>query len=755
VEALVADGRALWVALDPSFEQQILFEDEGPFNSAILNPLADRGAQRAIWLRDRVRRSIQLPAGEAPVQLPLPAQRRGRVLGFNIITGAMEPLSAENFRGSPGGNVSDVGTFAAAKAMNIGLIQPGTTTIRLSDRNKGVFERDTGAFGDLLTLFPTAENTFWFRDAAGARWIIAGQQIDIMAAGAINSKAADNGAIIQACLNFGEVSKRNVFVPAGTFGYARTVVVRNATGLVGVPGVSILYCTTRNTGAIIMEGFGGTLYGITREHYLPRPIGLNDRSADDAADGFYLRGAIGFTVQFCKTIGPQGAALMVRGCQYGRITNNWFDSSLADSIHVTAAAPGDAPVYNLNGTFKEQNVIPIPSYRLQIADNYVNNSGDDNIGLISYAYHASVQQKTAPVVSYPGYFTYYTEPAGAIRIYQANNRSINVVGNSTYGGDARGITAVGGQDIQIVGNNIDDPVLAGILAYGEDDYDTYGCDNINIAGNTLVNTGNDSTYKPIRYDAYGGQMLDKNGVIGATRNLDSRANASIIISGRAAFPSQNIAVRANMLSGMRQVGISISLNVVNVDVAENSFRGAVGVAVFVNAGSNVRVTANRISDCREGAISVNAFNTTGHVVVQSNQLHNINTGLSAGTDAIHFTGPPSAGMLSTTISDNRISGPVNYERFVEAFYDDIIAENNIGAGEVGLGAVPGSVKQRLKVAVDADSTANAANAGAAPAALTAAVSQTDYNTLAARHNTLLGDHNDLLAKLRAGGIIKA
>jgi len=665
-------------------------------------------------------------------------------------------------QGPIGPNVNDIGTFAQAKALDIAGTLPSINTIRLTDRNKATFEKDTGEFGTLDTAYAAGKDIWWFKDSGGSNWIMAGRQIDIMAAGALNSKIADNGAIIQACLNFGSISKRNVFVPAGTFGYARTLLIVGATGLVGIPGVSILYCTTRNTGAIIMQGSGGTLYGITRLHYLPRPIGANDRSADDAAAGFYLRGATHFTVQFCRAEGPQASGMMVRGCQYGRITNNWFESTLADSLHVTAAAATDAPVYNLDGSFLEMNRVPIPSYRLHIADNVVNNSGDDNIGLISYASHANVQPVTEAPIVYPGYYTYYTE-SGGIRINQANNQSINVIGNSTYGGDARGITSVGGQNISITGNYIDDPVLAGILAYGEDEYDTYGCNNINISGNVLVNTGNDSTYKPIRYDAYGNQMLDRFGVTGLTRNLDSRSNASIIVGGRAAFPSQNIAIRSNMLTGMRQRGITIGANVTNVDITGNSLRDSLGVTVYVDAGSNITIEGNRISNAIDGAIAVNIFNCSGNINVSGNKLHNINTGGSVGTDAIHFTGPPATGVITTTISDNRISGPQTYERFIEAFFDNVVAENNFGSADISFGSVPNTVKQRVKADSDADSGAtasNASNAGAPATALTQTVTQSDFNALVGsfnafvgQHNTLLADHNDLLAKLRAAGLI--
>lgn len=85
------DGRALFVVSDPSFAQEILFEDEGPFNSAVLNPVADRSAIRDLWLKSRVVRSIQLPPGEEGGVLPSAALRggggQGSILGFNAAGG--------------------------------------------------------------------------------------------------------------------------------------------------------------------------------------------------------------------------------------------------------------------------------------------------------------------------------------------------------------------------------------------------------------------------------------------------------------------------------------------------------------------------------------------------------------------------------------------------------------------------------------------------------------------------------------------
>lgn len=55
------DGRELWIYLNPTFLQEIKFEDEGAFNQTILNQLADEAGLRSVWLRERVNRAMLLP----------------------------------------------------------------------------------------------------------------------------------------------------------------------------------------------------------------------------------------------------------------------------------------------------------------------------------------------------------------------------------------------------------------------------------------------------------------------------------------------------------------------------------------------------------------------------------------------------------------------------------------------------------------------------------------------------------------------
>src|SRR4051812_35015294 len=47
-------GDPLYVQLNPAFSQEISLENEGAFLPEVISEALDRGAQRSLWLRDRV-----------------------------------------------------------------------------------------------------------------------------------------------------------------------------------------------------------------------------------------------------------------------------------------------------------------------------------------------------------------------------------------------------------------------------------------------------------------------------------------------------------------------------------------------------------------------------------------------------------------------------------------------------------------------------------------------------------------------------
>lgn len=81
--SLPADDAQLWIALDPDFDQQDRYTDEGPFNQSLLERSLDGLARLSIFLKDRLTRSVQVPRGEVGLSLPTVAARALGVLRFD------------------------------------------------------------------------------------------------------------------------------------------------------------------------------------------------------------------------------------------------------------------------------------------------------------------------------------------------------------------------------------------------------------------------------------------------------------------------------------------------------------------------------------------------------------------------------------------------------------------------------------------------------------------------------------------------
>lgn len=112
-------GDQLWIVLDPEFEQQYRFSDEGPFNQSLLEGAVDSNARLSIWLRSRLLRTVFAPFGEALKALPGKAARAGRFLAFDVNG---DPIAASG-AGADGALRSDIA--ASGGSALIGFQQSG------------------------------------------------------------------------------------------------------------------------------------------------------------------------------------------------------------------------------------------------------------------------------------------------------------------------------------------------------------------------------------------------------------------------------------------------------------------------------------------------------------------------------------------------------------------------------------------------------------------------------------------------------
>jgi len=76
-------GDELWIFLDPQFEQQDRYSDEGPFNQSLLEGSLDRLARLSIWLKNRVDRAVIGSLGDEGLRLPLAGGRANKFLAFD------------------------------------------------------------------------------------------------------------------------------------------------------------------------------------------------------------------------------------------------------------------------------------------------------------------------------------------------------------------------------------------------------------------------------------------------------------------------------------------------------------------------------------------------------------------------------------------------------------------------------------------------------------------------------------------------
>lgn len=138
----------LWIILDPEFEQQDRYSDEGPFNQSLLEGSLDKLARLSIYLLAQVRRGFSAPFGEEIASLPPSAQRANGFLGFDADGNPV--VSAGT--GADGGLRSDLA--ASTGSALVRWVQAGVGAISRLVRDKlreRVSVQDFDARGDGVT----------------------------------------------------------------------------------------------------------------------------------------------------------------------------------------------------------------------------------------------------------------------------------------------------------------------------------------------------------------------------------------------------------------------------------------------------------------------------------------------------------------------------------------------------------------------------------------------------------------------------
>jgi hypothetical protein len=295
---------------------------------------------------------------------------------------------------------------------------PATRSRRIDRRSVSV------ALGGLLPLLAMLP-------AAGVMAAVPGKPADVTQCIAITShgarsKGPDATAAIRAAIVAAKAtSARCIYVPPGTYSMTRFV-VDGAVKMIGAGGTSILYAPNPANRQIKLTGSSTGLYDLSIRTY-----GTHRTNDNEAV--WIEQGAREWVIDNLTIDGGNGPGIITYGGYNGRITRNRIFNTRSDSIHVSGGA-----------------------HHIYIAGNKVRNSGDDNIAVVTYAYH----------------------PVNTYQVLIENND----VGQHSWG---RGISVVGGEHVTIRNNKITRSSDAGVYIAAESSWATRGVKNVVVKDNRL------------------------------------------------------------------------------------------------------------------------------------------------------------------------------------------------------------------------------------------------------------------------------
>lgn len=237
-----------------------------------------------------------------------------------------------NQKGDPGGNVSDVGSFAQFKAMNMAAAQPGCTTVRLTDRTKAVFEKYTGAV-DIAATYPNDVDYWWTKIADNTIWLLAETRVTPSHCGG-SVIYADNVAYINAALRFAKAFARSVLIPVGLWSYGAAI-YNDSVSMVGEGYGSNLQATDYTNSAIFVTGTGPQLCNLRRTY--TGDLTRNTNISDESGNGVTVK-ADRFVVDQVWVEKGRSAGMMFRDATNGSVTGCRVEDTSADAFHTTRAS---------------------------------------------------------------------------------------------------------------------------------------------------------------------------------------------------------------------------------------------------------------------------------------------------------------------------------------------------------------------------------------------------------------------------------
>lgn len=256
--------------------------------------------------------------------------------------------------------------------------------------------------------------------------------LSVTSFGAKGNGSADDQAALQNAFNAARASGQAVYIPPGTYLHSSTLRADGIT-VFGSGEATVLKATNPANASIFLTGSNPGLFDVKIDG------SASARGVINEMNGVTIDHATGFTVENVHVYNSMAAGIMNWGGSKGYIGHNYVEQSRADAIHNTAGA-----------------------HDVTVEWNKIYHAGDDGVAVVSYS------------------------PAPGSMVYNITVQH-NTVKDSVWG---RGLTVVGGQNVQILSNHVDGSAgHAGVYIAAEKEYNTAGVHGVVIKGNTLVNAG--------------------------------------------------------------------------------------------------------------------------------------------------------------------------------------------------------------------------------------------------------------------------
>ncbi|GGO08462.1 glycosyl hydrolase family 28-related protein [Saccharibacillus kuerlensis] len=257
--------------------------------------------------------------------------------------------------------------------------------------------------------------------------------LSVTAYGAIGNGKTDSLKAFEKTIKAAKKQGKSVYIPAGNFLLSGRLTIDGVKVIGAGAERSILTSTNSESGSIDLRGENVELQNLAHVY---KKTGKRDGA--DAKNSITVLGASNFVIQNVRIVGAGTAGILVRDSAVdGTISNNLVKSTKADGIHITGG-----------------------SQRITVEHNTVKKTGDDAIAVVSY------------------------------KKDRAMTSNIVIRENSVgYASKARGISVVGGSDVLIEKNKINNTEMAGIYIAVEAGFETRNVNNVGISGNTVIKSG--------------------------------------------------------------------------------------------------------------------------------------------------------------------------------------------------------------------------------------------------------------------------